>query len=252
MIEQEAEDDNQELPSLEEFNATWEACFSEWAYFPSRNAYGRISTATKADRIESAKHRFEALRAEADAQAGRARKLEARLKMRLGGYAKVADQRAAGLNRVQQEVENAQIESSCHSMLLANETSAIPRRIADAEGRAALEAEAEELLQAEYQRLVEEKAALLAARAAARKEASAKKTAAKRARRAQEEKEMLEEEEEERKKSAAEGGEASADADAAAVAGAKSKAGAPEVMVVESEESTEPPKEAAAVIAASS
>ncbi|CAN0551154.1 unnamed protein product, partial [Ectocarpus sp. 12 AP-2014] len=156
----------------------------------------------------------QALRAEADAQAGRARKLEARLKMRLGGYAKVADQRAAGLNRVHQEVENAQIESSCHSMLLANETAAIPRRIADAETRAALEAEAEELLQAEYQRLVEEKAALLAARAAARKEASAKKTAAKRARRAQEEKEMLEEEEEERKKSAAEGGDASAAADA--------------------------------------
>lgn len=31
----------------------------------------------------------QALRAEADTQAGRARKLEARLKMRLGGYAKV-------------------------------------------------------------------------------------------------------------------------------------------------------------------
>eukprot|EP00752_Nemacystus_decipiens_P008212 g7343.t1 len=201
MVEQEAED-NEELPSLDEFNAAWEACFSEWAYFPSRNAYGRISTATKADRIESAKHRFEALRVEADAQAGRARKLEARLKMRLGGYAKVFDQRATGLNRIHKEVENAQIETSCHKMLLNTETAAIPRRVAGAEAAAAAEAEAEELLQADYQRLVQEKAAILEARAAARKEASAKKTAEKRARRALEEKEMLLEEEEERKKNA--------------------------------------------------
>lgn len=47
------------LPPLSEFSETWEACFSEWAYFPSRSAYGRIATATKADRIESARHRFE-------------------------------------------------------------------------------------------------------------------------------------------------------------------------------------------------
>lgn len=65
-------------------------------------------------------------------------------------FAQVADQRAAGLNRVHQEVENAQIESSCHSMLLANESAAIPRRIADAEVRAAQEAEAEELLQVRF------------------------------------------------------------------------------------------------------
>ena len=50
---------DQDLPSLEDFNEAWQACFSEWAYFPSRSAYGRVSTATKADRIESAKHRFE-------------------------------------------------------------------------------------------------------------------------------------------------------------------------------------------------
>lgn len=50
----------QGLPSLEEFNKVWEASFNEWAFFPSRTAYGRISTATKADRIESTKHRFEA------------------------------------------------------------------------------------------------------------------------------------------------------------------------------------------------
>ena len=50
----------QALPSLEEFQEAWEASFGEWAFFPSRNAYGRISTATKADRIESAKHQFQA------------------------------------------------------------------------------------------------------------------------------------------------------------------------------------------------
>ena len=46
-------------PSMEEFNAAWEASFKEWVYFPSRSAYGRITTATKADRLESARHQFE-------------------------------------------------------------------------------------------------------------------------------------------------------------------------------------------------
>ena len=59
----------------------------------------------------------------------------------------VFDQRAAGLNRIHKEVENAQIETSCHKMLLETETAAIPRRVADAEAAAAAEAEAEELLQ---------------------------------------------------------------------------------------------------------
>lgn len=59
----------------------------------------------------------------------------------------VADQRSAGLNRVHKEVENAQIEAACHSMLLDVETKAIPQRVADAEAAAAAEAEAEELLQ---------------------------------------------------------------------------------------------------------
>ncbi|CAN0396793.1 unnamed protein product, partial [Laminaria digitata] len=124
-----------------------------------------------------------ALRAEADSQAGRARKLEARLKMRLGGYAKVAAQRSASLNGLYKDADSAAIEASCFGMLLKSETAAVPRRVKDAEAAAAVEAEAEELLQAEYQRLVEEKASLLEARAKARKDKSQRRTAAKASRR---------------------------------------------------------------------
>lgn len=195
LVEQEAEEECLDaFPSLSEFNEMWDACFSEWVYFPSRSAYGRISTATKADRVESAKHRFEALRAEADAQGAKARKLEGRLKMKLGGYSKVADQRAANLNRLIGEADNASIEASCFNLLLKAETSAIPRRVKDAENGAAQEVEAEELLQAEFRRLTAEKATLLEARAQARKAAVERRAAAKRARREQEEREAEEEE----------------------------------------------------------
>ncbi|CAM9827059.1 unnamed protein product, partial [Choristocarpus tenellus] len=43
----------------EEFEEAWEACVREWAFFPSRGAFGRSAAATKADRIEAIKHRFE-------------------------------------------------------------------------------------------------------------------------------------------------------------------------------------------------
>ncbi|CAN0473743.1 unnamed protein product, partial [Discosporangium mesarthrocarpum] len=76
-------------PSVEEFRGAWEACAKEWAYFPSRGAFGRVSAATRADRVEAFKHRFESLRSAADALGGKARKLEARLNVQLGGYSKV-------------------------------------------------------------------------------------------------------------------------------------------------------------------
>ncbi|CAN0017116.1 unnamed protein product, partial [Sphacelaria rigidula] len=52
------------------------------------------------------------------------------------------------------------------------ETAAIPRRLEDAKNGAAAEAEAEELLQADFQRPTEEKVSLLAARVEAKKAAA--------------------------------------------------------------------------------
>lgn len=59
----------------------------------------------------------------------------------------VADQRAANLNRLIGDADNAAIEASCFSLLIKAETAAIPRRIKDSENGAAAETEAEELLQ---------------------------------------------------------------------------------------------------------
>ena len=60
----------------------------------------------------------------------------------------VADQRAGKVNKLLGDVDNARIEVSCFKMLLKEETTAIPRRLGEAEAAAASEAEAEELLQA--------------------------------------------------------------------------------------------------------
>lgn len=62
----------------------------------------------------------------------------------------MADQRAANLNRLIGEADNASIEASCFNLLLKAETSAIPRRVKDAENGAAQEVEAEELLQVSF------------------------------------------------------------------------------------------------------
>lgn len=59
----------------------------------------------------------------------------------------VAEQRAANLNRLVEQADTAKIEASCFQMLLKDETAAIPRRVRDAEAAAAIETEAEEILQ---------------------------------------------------------------------------------------------------------
>lgn len=59
----------------------------------------------------------------------------------------VAEQRAAKLTQMLNEVDSAKIEGCCFEMLRRDEAAAIPRRVKDAEGGTAAEAEAEELLQ---------------------------------------------------------------------------------------------------------
>lgn len=60
----------------------------------------------------------------------------------------MADQRGSKVNKLLAEADNARIELSCFRMLSEQETAAIVRRLEDAEAAAAMEAEAEELLQA--------------------------------------------------------------------------------------------------------
>lgn len=59
----------------------------------------------------------------------------------------MADQRASKANNLLAEADNARIELSCFRMLSEQETASIVRRLKDAEAAAAMEAEAEELLQ---------------------------------------------------------------------------------------------------------
>lgn len=62
----------------------------------------------------------------------------------------VAAQRSASLNGLYKDADSAAIEASCFGMLLKSETAAVPRRVKEAEAAAGVEAEAEELLQVNY------------------------------------------------------------------------------------------------------
>lgn len=62
-----------ELPGDEEVDEAWNKAFADMAYFPDRQAFGRLSTASKQDRLSAVSHQLDAVASQLEKDAKKVR-----------------------------------------------------------------------------------------------------------------------------------------------------------------------------------
>lgn len=84
-----------ELPGDEEVDEAWNKAFADMAYFPDRQAFGRLSTASKQDRLSAVSHQLDAVASQLEKDAKKVRGTRRRRPGRQqedGGLARAAHQ----------------------------------------------------------------------------------------------------------------------------------------------------------------
>ncbi len=154
--EEEEEDD---AAAVEE---VWGKVYSDLAYFPNRQAFGRLTGASKQDRLAAAIFQFDSLATHVEKDGKKAGKLEARLNLATGGYTKRATALINGVNEALNAIDEMRLEVGCFRRLQKIEEMAIGTRLAKAQAEAEAVAAREEQLQLSYVELLDERDRLFA------------------------------------------------------------------------------------------
>merc|ERR1719356_102114 len=99
-----------------------------FVYVPQAKRYAEWRTVEKGDRLEAAKHAFELAEAQAQKDGKRAKKLEDKLNLVLGGYMGKVKQSISKLGTLSEECETAGVEADVFRTLRAREEKAIASR----------------------------------------------------------------------------------------------------------------------------
>lgn len=100
-----------------------------FVYVPQAKRYAEWRTVEKGDRLEAAKHAFELAEAQAQKDSKRAKKLEDKLNLVLGGYMGKVKQSMSKLGSLSEECETAVVEADVFRTLRAREEKAITSRV---------------------------------------------------------------------------------------------------------------------------
>jgi pre-mRNA-splicing factor CDC5/CEF1 len=161
MIDEEVADAETVMADLPTFSRVWEQCYQDWAYTPVTGKYIRLSEAKKSERLLALRHQYEIVRSQLDILEARARKVQDRLSMTLGGYMSRSKALSSQVSSATALVHNSGIELSCYSQLHALEQVAAVRRMDEALGAYMVEQEEEDRLQGEYGDLIDKRETLL-------------------------------------------------------------------------------------------
>lgn len=113
-----------------ELEEAWLKAYGDLAYFPNRQAFGRLSGAAKPDRLAALIFQFDALSSALERDAKKAAKVEARLNVATGGYNKRASTLLAGINEALNAIDEMRLEVGCFRRLKGIEDQAVGRRLA--------------------------------------------------------------------------------------------------------------------------
>jgi pre-mRNA-splicing factor CDC5/CEF1 len=135
----------------------WLKGYNDLAYFPGRQAFGRLTGASKQDRLTAVVHEFNTLAGHVEKVGKKASKLDARLNLATGGYVKRATALLHGVSEALDQIDEMRLEVRCFRRLKAMEEKALVTRVAEVNAQADSVAKREEQLQLSYVELLDER-----------------------------------------------------------------------------------------------
>lgn len=139
----------QEL-DFDEYNGTWEECWSQLIYSESDNKYTHLNRLDKKGKIESLNYMFKRNKEHMNREAKKAFKLEKKLKVLLGGYQSRAQTFVNQLVSEANELEQAVTELNTFKMLKEREEKAIQKRVGNVMADVKRQINREKALQRKY------------------------------------------------------------------------------------------------------
>jgi len=147
-------------PPLEEMEEAWAKSYGDMSYFPERQAWGRLSAASRQDRLSATKHQLESLVGVMEKEAKKLSKVEQKVTIRMQGYIERSKKLLAGIEEGTEEVDTWKLELACFKRLHGLEKKAVVKRLAVLEKQMLVAEERERVLQETYANLVDESEAL--------------------------------------------------------------------------------------------
>jgi len=145
----------------EQLAKAWEQAFSQSAFLPSEKAYGQRGDVSQAEWTEALVQEYELTRGRVEQQMNKGKKMENRLKIRLGGYRSRAKKMVTSLEENHGNLVMAQEELRSFEELFSQESRGIPYRVACLDKENTTLLDNEKRLQSKYARLKSEKEALV-------------------------------------------------------------------------------------------
>ena len=122
-------------------------------YIPSTKRFCLWSEATAAQKLEATKAQFKLLRGQLTEEANRAKGLEKKVSILLGGYGMRSKKQSEAMLITAQAIAEADTNLSCFELLQKREADAIPKRLAYSKGQTEIVETRARSLQAEYGKL---------------------------------------------------------------------------------------------------
>ena len=151
------ENGNGDEDTVAEMEEAWTKSYQDLAYFPNRQAFGRLTGASKQDRLAAVMFQFDALATHVEKDNKKANKLEARLNLATGGYNKRAATLMHGVNDALNQIDEMRLEVACFRRLKEIESGAVGRRLSKLQVEVDNMGKREEQLQASYVELLDER-----------------------------------------------------------------------------------------------
>ncbi|KAI8463793.1 MAG: hypothetical protein J3K34DRAFT_135029 [Monoraphidium minutum] len=139
--------------SQEEYSDAWAAAARDAVWLPASKRYGRAAAAAPAERADSLRAEFDALRGQMEREAHRAAKLEKKAGVVIAGLQQRDAKQRSLVDELAQALADARAELACFSALQARELRAAPDRAAAGRALVAAQREREAELQARYREL---------------------------------------------------------------------------------------------------
>lgn len=140
----------------EAYQEAWKACSNDFIWLPSQDCYGKSSTASIADRVQSLKDRHQSVRSEMEREARRVRKLEDKVKIICAGHWSRHASLQSSIHSSWMALRQESIDLESYSRLKAAEDVYAPVRLTEMKEMVQQQRDIEKQLQSEYKALVEE------------------------------------------------------------------------------------------------
>mmetsp|Transcript_54097 Transcript_54097/g.124546 ORF Transcript_54097/g.124546 Transcript_54097/m.124546 type:complete len:794 (-) Transcript_54097:102-2483(-) len=152
MLDAETETLRASAPHLDDgaLQAAMEAAAAEIAYVPSQQRYARLSTVSKAERLQAPQQQLQLVKNFMARDAKRAAKAEKKVDLLLGGYKKRATALSQELLSKHSSVAEKRVELACFRALEAREALAAPQRLAELRELLKEQTDRESTLQTKY------------------------------------------------------------------------------------------------------